>query len=57
MGDFTKVLSKQDQFRDYITGDVEQNPNQFGNPYRIVDKKKTNVLILMNLLYSQCPYH
>ena len=57
MGDFTKVLSKQEQFRDYITGEVEQNPNQFGNPYRIVDKKKTNVLILMNLLYSQCPYH
>ena len=40
MGDFSKYLSSQEQLRDYQTGEVRQNPNLFGNPYRKVDKKK-----------------
>lgn len=45
MGDYSKVLAKQEQFRDYLTGEVYQNPNQFGSPYRVVDKKKANVYL------------
>ena len=56
MGDFTKVLSKQEQFRDYISVEVEEYPTLFFNRYRSVDKKKAIVLILIDLLYSQCPY-
>ena len=40
MGDFFKYISSQEQFRDYQTGEVHQNPNIFGNPYRKLDKKK-----------------
>ena len=42
MGDFFKYISSQEQFRDYQTGEVHQNPNIFGNPYRKIDKKKGN---------------
>jgi hypothetical protein len=42
MGDFFKYISSQEQFRDYQTGEVPQNPNIFGNPYRKIDKKKGN---------------
>lgn len=49
MGDYSKVLAKQEQFRDYLTGEVYQNPNQFGNPYRVVDKKRANVCLFYPL--------
>ena len=42
MGDYFKYISSQEQFRDYQTGEVPQNPNIFGNPYRKIDKKKGN---------------
>lgn len=35
-------LSRQEEFRDYLTGEPK-NLHQFGNPYRAVDKKKQQV--------------
>ena len=40
MGDYTKYLAQHAELRDYRTGEVRQNPNLFGNPYRRVDKKR-----------------
>ena len=45
MGDYTKYLAQHAELRDYRTGEVRQNPNLFGNPYRRVDKKRSSSMM------------
>ena len=45
MGDYTKYLAQHVELRDYRTGEVKQNPNLFGNPYRRVDKKRSSSMM------------
>ena len=47
MGDISKCIGNNAPLRDPKTGEVPQNPNLYGNPYRKVDKKKSSIVCII----------